>query len=194
VQCRARLVDGRVVGVFRDVTFERMFLDELTEVAVRDALTGLLNRFAITDRLEHALERLRRQQRQVAVMFIDLDGLKAINDAHGHRRGDDVIRAVSARLLDAVRHEDSVGRYGGDEFVIVCEDIAAPEQAMTIAHRIVERLRLDSSEPGRGVQITTSVGVTVATKDDTAAGVLARADEAMYEAKRDGGGRVAVRR
>jgi diguanylate cyclase (GGDEF)-like protein len=209
VQCRARLDAGgddgtpaRVVGIFRDITEERVFLDELADAATRDPLTGLLTRFAIADRLEHALDRLRRHEHQVAVMFVDLDGLKSVNDGLGHRVGDAVLRAVGERLIESIRYEDSVGRYGGDEFVVVCEDIQTPEHALLIADRIVERLRLPASAPaappaaaGRGapVEVTTSVGVTAARRGETAAEVLARADAAMYEAKRGGGGRVVFR-
>jgi diguanylate cyclase (GGDEF)-like protein len=199
LQCRARVerddlgLPRRVVGVFRDITDERRFLDELADAAIRDPLTGLLNRFAISDRLDHALARLLRHERQVAVMFVDLDGLKVINDHLGHERGDDVLRAVSSRLVEAVRREDSVGRYGGDEFVVVCEDISTPDDALVIGERIAARVFLPPDDAGGTVDVTASVGVTAARVGDSPRDVLARADAAMYEAKREGGGRVVYR-
>ena len=197
IECRAKRVSSaapgqpvRVVGTCRDVTDERAFLDDLTDFAARDPLTGVLNRFAIVDRLAHALDRLQRHERQVAVLFVDVDRLKDVNDRHGHSAGDHILRSVGRHLSAAVRLGDSVGRYGGDEFVVICEDINLPDEALLIGNRIVERVDL-SLEEDPDVRVTTSVGVTAAAAGEPPDVVLGRSDEAMYEAKRAGGGRVA---
>jgi len=199
IECRAKRVPptapgqpNRVIGTCRDVTDERAFLDELTDFAARDPLTGVLNRFAIVDRLAHALDRLRRHERQVAVLFVDVDRLKDVNDRHGHTVGDHILRSVGRHLSAAVRLGDSVGRYGGDEFVVICEDINVPDEALLIGNRIVERIDIGLEEDP-DVRITTSVGVTAAAAGEAPDVVLGRSDAAMYEAKRAGGGRLAFR-
>ena len=198
IECCAALAppppggSARVVGTCRDVTDDRAFIDELVDFALRDPLTGALNRFASVDRLSHALDRLDRLEGQVAVLFVDLEGLMEINDRLGHRAGDETLRALGRHLHGCVRVGDSVGRYGGDEFVVVCEDIHVPKDAGLIAIRIASSVNTpDGGSPL--LSITASVGVTAAMAREPADAVIARSDDAMYEAKRSGGGRVVFR-
>ncbi|MGI8993161.1 MAG: putative bifunctional diguanylate cyclase/phosphodiesterase [Nocardioidaceae bacterium] len=157
--------------------------------ALHDALTGLPNRVATGRRLEE-LRKDRRSGGEVAVLWLDLDGLKAINDSLGHSAGDEVLRVVAARLQESVRKQDHVARFGGDEFVVICPDVSL-EDAVAVAERILEALRrpllLDT---GRHV-VTTSVGVAVSgtmSADD----LLAAADVAMYAAKERGRNQMAI--
>lgn len=159
---------------------------QLEYQSTHDDLTGVVNRVLLMDRVAHALERSRRNHRPVAVLYVDLDRFKAINDTLGHEAGDEVLRTVTARMRDALRPDDLLGRWGGDEFVVLLPTIAL-EQALLIADRV---RRAISSVPialsdGRATTITASVGCAITT-DETIDGVLGRADSAMYDAKRSG--------
>ena len=165
--------------------------EALREQATHDGLTGLLNRASILEKLDDELSRAVRDRRPVSVLMIDLDHFKAVNDTHGHLAGDTVLQEASARLKSAARRYDSVGRYGGEEFLIVlpgCEAGAANLQAVRLRDAIAgvpfcaDSLRLD---------MTCSIGLACST--DCAPGVLIReADEALYEAKARGRNCVAV--
>jgi diguanylate cyclase (GGDEF)-like protein len=155
--------------------------------ADHDPLTGLANRAILSDRLRHALQRVKRTERTLAVLFIDLDNFKAANDALGHVAGDDVLRITAARLDEAVRPGDTVARFGGDEFVALCEDVGDAQEAMEVA----ERLRVLLAEPiplASGVaHVTASIGVALPDRPDRSAEMLLQAaDRAMYEAKAAG--------
>lgn len=158
--------------------------DELRRMAVRDGLTGLANRVLLGDRLALALGRRRRTGLDVGVVFGDLDGFKAINDTQGHAAGDELLRIVARRLALASRETDTVARYAGDEFVVVCPDLHTPANMTPI----VERAREAVAQPASilGVELTPriSLGCAVATDEDDAASLIARADAAMYEVKR----------
>ncbi len=172
---------------------ERQATHELMRYrAVHDALTGLPNRSLILDRLEHALARQRRAGIRVAVMFIDLDGFKQVNDVYGHQVGDDLLLAVAERLGMCVRDSDTLGRLAGDEFVVICEDAPTDE-----VRRIADRLTTSLSQPftlgDASVQVGASVGVVEsdgATTDPEE--LLAQADAAMYVAKGARGSAVAT--
>ena len=157
--------------------------------ATHDALTGLLNRAAVLERLEHALVRSRRSGDPLAVLFVDLDHMKLLNDTLGHDMTDEVMRAVATRMASLVREGDSVGRVGGDEFLVLAERVGGLEQAGVLA----ERLREAVAAPIPGLPssaMTASVGVTVVTGSDTdARDAVRQADAAMYSAKRAGGDR-----
>jgi diguanylate cyclase (GGDEF)-like protein len=162
----------------------------LEELSQRDPLTGLFNRRHLFERIEHELERVRRGH-SLAVLMIDLDGFKRINDHDGHLRGDALLKEVAGALGTTVRVTDLVGRYGGDEFVVVLPD-TDEEKARTVADRVAAAvrevgLRFDADRP-----ITASVGLAVAGGSDAVAPLLRVADERAYRAKRDGGDRVAV--
>ena len=155
--------------------------------ADHDPLTGLANRTTLSGRLRHALQRVKRADRTVAVLFVDLDNFKQANDALGHTAGDELLRVTAARIDQAVRPGDTVARFGGDEFVALCEDVAGADEAMEIA----ERLRVILAEPiplGAGVaRVTASIGVALPDRPDRSAEMLLQAaDRARYEAKAAG--------
>jgi diguanylate cyclase (GGDEF)-like protein len=165
--------------------------DALAKLALRDGLTGLPNRALLLDRIELALADLRRRGGNVCVLFIDLDGFKAVNDTLGHDAGDEVLVEVAARLRRGVRASDTVARLGGDEFVIVC-----PEDADAAAvEQLAERLRAALAEPvaihGGSCSVTASIGIAAADDASTPAEALRAADAAMYRAKRQGRNRAA---
>jgi diguanylate cyclase (GGDEF)-like protein len=152
-----------------------------------DPLTGLANRARLADRLRHALQRVKRAETTVAVLFIDLDNFQHANDRLGHAAGDELLRLTAARIDEDLRPGDTVARFGGDEFVVLCEDVGSAQDAMDVA----ERLRVLLAEPiplAAGVtQITASIGVALPDRPDRSAETLLQAaDRAMYEAKAAG--------
>jgi diguanylate cyclase (GGDEF)-like protein len=155
--------------------------------ADHDPLTGLANRAKLAERLRHALQRVKRAETTVAVLFIDLDNFQHANDTLGHAAGDELLRVSAARIDEDLRPGDTVARFGGDEFVALCEDVGSPEEAMDVA----ERLRVLLAEPiplATGVaQVTASIGVALPDRPDRSAeALLQAADRAMYEAKAAG--------
>ena len=186
-----RMGDGLVLS-FRDVTERREAELRLAHAATHDELTGLPNRAMFLDHLERALAKTRRGQGQVAVLYLDLDRFKVVNDSLGHNAGDELLVAVASRLERAVRPSDMVARLGGDEFVILTEGLTGPEEAQTIGKRIEATL----SEPivigGQVTSLSSSVGITLAGPTTTAGDLLRDADAAMYRAKRLGRGRQEV--
>jgi diguanylate cyclase (GGDEF)-like protein len=163
--------------------------EDLQHASTHDALTGLPNRVLLFDRLDHALSTARRRGRGVAVLFVDLDRFKAVNDTFGHAAGDDVLRTVAARMSAEVRDGDTLARLSGDEFVVVCDDL--PATAVEGRHRDVEavltRLRRALGRPvrvgGVDVVVAASTGVAHDSAGSTAEGLLAEADAAMYRVK-----------
>lgn len=177
--------DTVVEGIVLDISERKKLESELAEMATRDPLTGLFNRRELSRLLEEELERAKRYQRSMAILWIDFDHFKDVNDTHGHAAGDSVLKSVSQLLLDSVRSVDWVGRFGGEEFVIVLPEMDANE-----ARETAERIRdLVSSVPqplggGRSVRLTISVGVAVCPNHGlTAPQLRAAADRAMYRAK-----------
>ena len=156
---------------------------DLAQHALHDELTGLANRHLLIDRLEQALNRAKRRGRSLALMFLDLDRFKTINDSLGHHAGDQVLRQFAERLRVLVRPEDTVARFGGDEFVVLVEHVVDEQDAAQIA----ERLEGAMSEPfvldGQPVTVTVSVGIVIGTGEDQSANLLRNADTAMYRAK-----------
>ncbi|WP_432519381.1 putative bifunctional diguanylate cyclase/phosphodiesterase [Kineococcus sp. SYSU DK006] len=161
-------------------------LDAALRQALHDPLTDLGNRQLFTDRLQHALAR--RGARACAVLYLDLDGFKGVNDTHGHAAGDVVLVEVSHRLRAAVRPEDTVARFGGDEFAVLCEDLADELNASRIAERVVSSIadRPVDIGGGRSLHITPSVGIALARDEGDASKLLRRADAALYRAKEGG--------
>ena len=189
------LDDPNVAGVVvtaRDVTERRVLEEQLAHQAFHDSLTGLANRLLFRDRVEHALELTRRRDRMVAVLFIDLDDFKTVNDSLGHAAGDDLLIAVARRLLACLRPEDTCARLGGDEFAVMVENIAEPDAAVLVARRILDAL----SEPlelfGSPVEVRASVGISVGATGLTTSEILRNADLAMYRAKSEGKSRFAL--
>jgi diguanylate cyclase (GGDEF)-like protein len=159
--------------------------DRLAHSALHDGLTGLPNRALLSDRIAQALSRPHRRGRRVALLFVDLDRFKVVNDSLGHAAGDVLLRQAADRLSAATRDADTVARLGGDEFVVLCEDID-PARAEQIAQRIVDAFRAPFVLDGHGTVVTASVGVAIADAHATAAQLLRDADTAMYRVKHGG--------
>jgi diguanylate cyclase (GGDEF)-like protein/PAS domain S-box-containing protein len=179
------------VRVFSDITDLKASQQQLERLANYDTLTGLPNRRLFQDRLELAIRRGHRWHKGAALLFIDLDGFKEVNDTIGHDVGDLLLREVSARLLQSVREVDSVSRLGGDEFTVVLED-ALPEDAIGVAERVLQSLSEPFFVAGHPIVSSASVGIALFPGDGVDATTLLRnADAAMYKAKRAGRNRFA---
>jgi diguanylate cyclase (GGDEF)-like protein/PAS domain S-box-containing protein len=183
-------VGGLVLNT-RDIGDQKRLREELTHQAFHDSLTGLANRALFKDRVEHALRRSSRRiwPRPLAVLFLDLDRFKAINDSFGHASGDALLVAVSRRLRDCVRAEDTVARLGGDEFAVLVEDVGGEAELAQIAERIKETFREPIVIENRELAVAASIGIAVSdTTAESADDLLRNADLAMYRAKASGGG------
>jgi diguanylate cyclase (GGDEF)-like protein/PAS domain S-box-containing protein len=182
-----RTEQGTLVSAgIRDLT-ERMEAEAaLTHLALHDPLTGLPNRTLLLDRIEVALARSARTGRSVAVLFLDLDRFKLINDSRGHAAGDAVLWRVAERLRAAVRPSDTVGRLGGDEFVIVCDDADGVWEATVLGERLIQTLKEPVEVEGDEVFVTVSIGIAIAEGTISADELLRDADVAMYQAKQQG--------
>lgn len=184
-----RGVHGGAVIVHTDITERKRSHDELEFKASRDDLTGLLNRASLETEIDDALRRARTDGTSAGVLFIDLDGFKAINDTHGHAVGDEVLRSMSTRISTAVRTSDRVARLGGDEFVVLIAPLSSPEVAHRTADRILRSFRDPIHVGGQMLRVEASIGVTVVDSplDVSGTDLIERADEAMYRAKQSGG-------
>ncbi|HNE89988.1 MAG TPA: EAL domain-containing protein [Actinomycetota bacterium] len=160
-------------------------------LSLHDPLTGLPNRVLLNDRIEQALARSSRMRGMVVVMFLDLDLFKVVNDSLGHHAGDALLIDVAQRLKSAVRSGDTLARFGGDEFVVMCEDVTEDE-VNAIADRITSSLRQSFTSDDRNVTVTASIGVAVATANSTPQTLLRDADVAMYRAKEHGRNQVVM--
>lgn len=180
---------GRVLCV-QDITAQRKLEEELRQAAWYDPLTRLPNRRLMRDRVEHALVLRARRRTGVAALFVDLDGFKLINDSFGHDVGDEVLYEVARRLEDRIRGCDTLARHGGDEYVMLIEELANPEQMVAIGNRVLEGFREPLHTAVGEISVTASVGVHVATDTDDYDSLLREADRAMYEAKRTGHGNI----
>jgi diguanylate cyclase (GGDEF)-like protein/PAS domain S-box-containing protein len=157
-------------------------------LASHDSLTGLPNRSLLHDRLNHAIARAHRSNRMVAVMFLDLDRFKLINDTLGHKSGDQLLQTMAGRLQQVMREGDTVARLGGDEFVILAEDLPSEEIATNIAEQVLKQISGSVSLDGHQLVLSTSIGISVYPKDSQNEHVLLKqADIAMYQAKEKGG-------
>jgi diguanylate cyclase (GGDEF)-like protein len=183
-------VDARLLSRSINYAIERKRAEvELAHQAMHDALTALPNRALFYDRLGQALNRVGRHSTAAAVLFLDLDRFKLINDSLGHGAGDKLLVAVAERLSNVLRGGDTAARFGGDEFVILCEDVSGELQAIAIAERIAAELDAPFTVGGDEVFMRTSVGIALATEPGARPEALIRdADAAMYRAKERGGG------
>jgi diguanylate cyclase (GGDEF)-like protein/PAS domain S-box-containing protein len=194
VQHTDLLQDEHVRGVVlnsRDVSERKAFEDQLAHQAFHDPVTSLANRALFADRVQHSIMRSIRGGPPIGVMFIDLDDFKTVNDSLGHAAGDTVLQEVARRLVGAVRPEDTVARFGGDEFAVLLDGIKDSEEAADVAGRILRALELQYDVDGKHVYPRASVGICLAGKELGSADaeeLLRNADVAMYMAKRDSKG------
>src|SRR5262245_46931568 len=181
---------GAVVGVAsiaRDITARKEAEARIQHLAYFDALTGLPNRILFQDRLQQAVALAKRQNRMLALHFLDLDHFKSVNDSLGHSHGDAVLQAVADRLQRAVRASDTVARIAGDEFAIIQTDLAQTEAAATLAGRLLTVISESVHIHHQPVQTTISIGIAIYPQDDPSGGqLLSHADRAMYVAKKRG--------
>jgi diguanylate cyclase (GGDEF)-like protein/PAS domain S-box-containing protein len=187
--------DAGWVGLALDLTERKAAERAVAHLALHDPVTGLPNRRVLLDAVEQALSRAGRRGRSVALLFCDVDHFKHINDTHGHRVGDVVLRTIARRIESVLRGDDTVARVGGDEFVVVLQELAEPIEA----GRVAERARLAIAHPihlendqGTTFQVTASIGVAISsTSDDNGELLLRDADDAMYVAKQRGRDQIA---
>ncbi|HET9444272.1 MAG TPA: GGDEF domain-containing protein [Acidimicrobiales bacterium] len=183
---------GGLVVCVADIERDKAWETHLWQRATHDPLTGLVNRSEFLDLVQRAVRRRNRTSSPAAILFIDLDGFKTVNDRGGHALGDQVLREVAVRVLPAIRPADVAARIGGDEFAVLCEDLHGPEEADVVAARLGQALRQTVMVDGKPHTVGATIGVAVtAGTGDTAENLLARADAAMYSAKRAKGCRCA---
>jgi diguanylate cyclase (GGDEF)-like protein/PAS domain S-box-containing protein len=177
---------GAVI-VFRDVSVAHAMAQQIAHSAEHDFLTGLPNRMLLNDRITQAISLARRHATQVALLFLDLDGFKHINDSLGHPVGDKLLQSIAHRLVASVRGADTVSRPGGDEFVVLLAELSQPDDAVTMAGRILRTVAEPHSVDQHDLRVTTSIGVSVYPDDGLDAETLIKnADTAMYQAKENG--------
>jgi diguanylate cyclase (GGDEF)-like protein len=181
-------VQGTVLTI-RDITERKILEEELKHQAFHDALTGLANRALFHDRVEHALARHARHRQPIAVLFLDLDDFKVVNDSLGHLAGDELLRGVADRLQGCLRVGDTAARLGGDEFAVLIEEVTDPKAAAGLAERIISSLSGPFTLEGREIFVHASIGYALSDQETRNAEELLRAaDVAMYAAKAGGKG------
>jgi diguanylate cyclase (GGDEF)-like protein/PAS domain S-box-containing protein len=183
-------LEGEIAGaviVFRDVSAARAMTAQIAHTAQHDFLTGLPNRMLLNDRVGQAIAFAQRHEKQVAVLFLDLDGFKHINDSLGHPIGDKLLQSIASRLVECVRGADTVSRQGGDEFVVLLSELEQSEDAVHTARRMLQVVAEAHSIDQHDLHVTTSIGVSVYPDDGLDAETLIKnADTAMYQAKENG--------
>jgi diguanylate cyclase (GGDEF)-like protein/PAS domain S-box-containing protein len=189
----ARLGEDQVIAIIRDVTARKQAEEELAHLAMHDALTGLANRRLLLDRLDQALRRSARTGGVVALLYLDLDHFKAVNDRLGHDAGDRLLMSVAERLTAAARAGDTVARLGGDEFAVLVEGLDDIDAVFSVAERLADDLRTPVQLGRHEARVTASIGlVTAHDGDGHAITMLGHADTAMYHAKDHGRDRIAA--
>lgn len=179
---------GRAIfASVHDITARRELENELRQQALHDPLTDLPNRALFMDRLEQALKQIERRKNPVAVLFVDLDDFKSVNDSLGHEAGDQLLIAVARRLSDSVRDVDTAARLGGDEFTVLLEDLDDAREAALVAERILEALEAPLKVKGRQLKVAASIGIAWTYRSGVSpTELLDRSDTAMYRAKKGG--------
>lgn len=177
-----------LVAQVEDITDRKRHQEQIHQLAYYDALTGLPNRRLLKDRLKQALSQAKRYQRSLALMFLDLDNFKLINDTLGHDMGDELLKVVAGRLQACVRGMDTVCRQGGDEFILVLTEITHPEDAAVVARKIIDTINEPVALNETIMHITTSIGIAIypVNGTDDAKELMKKADIAMYEGKKNG--------
>jgi diguanylate cyclase (GGDEF)-like protein/PAS domain S-box-containing protein len=198
LDCHGRLLHDersgaiKMLGTAQDVTGQRFAEQQLEHLALHDVLTGLPNRALFLNRLEHALTSVRSPGSSVAVFFCDVDDFKEVNDGHGHDAGDELLVALPPRLREALRPADTLARFGGDEFVILCEHLGSRMSATGIAKRLIEVLSAPLEVGSRSHDVTISIGMALVQGEAKPEEVLRAADAAMYQAKAAGKNRYVI--
>jgi diguanylate cyclase (GGDEF)-like protein len=194
-----RDAEGRIIGAVESfsnnssVVNARMKLRELRQVAATDPLTGIGNRSHLEGRFSAIIAEYQNNRSRAGVLFIDVDHFKQVNDAHGHNCGDSVLRMVSSTIRYAVRATDTVGRWGGEEFIAILYDMKQKNALRSAAEKVrvlVEHSRLDLN--GLGVKVTISIGGTLLGAKDTPETLIQRADDLLYQSKQAGRNRVTI--
>jgi diguanylate cyclase (GGDEF)-like protein/PAS domain S-box-containing protein len=183
--------DGATVAgfyaVIEDITTQRLEERRLTQLAQVDSVTGVINRTGFERRLAEAMQRSRASGALIALLYLDLDRFKNVNDTHGHTTGDAVLKAFAERLARILRSTDTIARLGGDEFAIIMEGLSAPERAATVAGKIVAAMKAPLAFEDKVLDVTVSVGIAFYRGgDESAQALIERADTLMYEAKAGG--------
>lgn len=175
------------IHVFMDITCLNKTNNYLSFLAYHDPLTKLPNRLLVTDRVTHALQNSKREGSKIAVLFLDLDGFKNINDIYGHDAGDLFLKEVAKRITNLVRKEDTVSRYGGDEFIVVMEKIPDIKNPATLAQKLIDSFKKAININGNKLSISASIGISLYPSDGSDTSTLIKnADAAMYLAKKEG--------
>ena len=184
-----QLSQQEYLWMYVDITQMRLQQTRIEQIAYHDLLTDLPNRLLLHDRLEQALAQVERSNRYVAVCYLDLDGFKPVNDTFGHDAGDFLLREVALRMQAATRANDTVARFGGDEFVLLLADLVDPDEHMLVLRRVMEAVgRPIAINQVQDVMVSASIGVTLYPMDASDAdGLLRHADLAMYQSKKSGG-------
>jgi diguanylate cyclase (GGDEF)-like protein/PAS domain S-box-containing protein len=175
-----------LVGITREINDLKKAELDLQYLATHDVLTKLPNRYLLFDRLEQYISRASREKAMFAVLYVDLDGFKEVNDIYGHDTGDALLRLASERMFSSVRKSDTVARMGGDEFVIVLEHIQTAENALEVGRKLQQRLELPHKLLTAPILVTASIGISIFPQHGkTPSTLLKAADQAMYSAKRE---------
>jgi diguanylate cyclase (GGDEF)-like protein len=175
-----------MIGTNLDITDRKRVEQALESVAQTDPLTGVANRTLLHDRLKLASARARRTGSRCALLYLDVDRFKQVNDVHGHAAGDALLKGIAARLRACVRQTDTVARVGGDEFVVLLEELKDGTDAATIAQKILEQAKQPLHLNGHSLAVSTSIGLAYSAGDLEDQDWLHRADLALYEAKKAG--------
>ncbi len=176
----------QLVTVFRDITARKQAEERLTRLALHDSLTGLPNRPYFEERFAEIVARCRRNGEPLALMILDLDNFKPVNDTLGHDVGDQLLVAFGRRLKSALRESDLLARFGGDEFTLVVEGVKGTEDAAAIVEKLFAKLRDPLDATGHPIVVSASIGVALCRASDDPQAIMKRADQALYEAKRAG--------
>jgi diguanylate cyclase (GGDEF)-like protein len=182
------------VGIFMDITMRKHQEQRLEQMAHYDPLTTLPNRLLFDDRLRQAIAQAKRRVQKLAVLFIDLDGFKSVNDKYGHEAGDVLLVNVAYRLKDALRAGDSIARIGGDEFVAVLTDLSGFSDVEPLMDRLLVAASAPVHHDDQLLQVSASIGVAMLNPDEniSAEDLIQRADQAMYQAKHTGKNKYAM--
>ena len=179
--------DGGHASVYTDITERKRLEDKINYMATHDTLTDIPNRVLLMDRLDLALARARRDKTKVAVLFLDLDNFKPVNDAMGHMIGDQILKQMANRMISCLRKTDSVARFGGDEFAIVMTDVKNTNDATNMAQNLNKVLSKPISLGSKETSLGASIGISLYPDHAQASeALLSLADEAMYVAKKKG--------